>query len=134
MALSLVIAFTGDPDTGSVSGPAAATLPQSEVVASRTLFFNDGTDGTVHVLEAATGRTIETIQPGEGGFVRGTLRGFARERRKFGLPPHADFTLTSWANGRLTLMDPETGRLVELSAFGTDNKKTFRRFLMPEEE
>jgi putative photosynthetic complex assembly protein len=37
--------------------------------------------------------------------------------------------LVSFANGRLSLEDPETGWSVELYGFGSDNEAAFQRLL-----
>ncbi|NBT78838.1 MAG: hypothetical protein EBT04_10375, partial [Betaproteobacteria bacterium] len=39
------------------------------------------------------------------------------------------FRLAGHADGRLTLTDPVTGRRLDLVAFGTDNAKSFSRWL-----
>lgn len=123
-ALSVAVAFNGTLDGGPVT-----LLPAGEPVASRALQFNDHPAGGVAVVDARTGILLHHIQPGEGGFIRGALRGFARERRKFALGSDAEFQLSGWENGRLTLEDPATSRIIELTAFGTDNAAAFRRYL-----
>ena len=37
------------------------------------------------VRDAENDRVIDTIAPGEGNFVRGTMRGLARERKRSGV-------------------------------------------------
>ena len=59
----------------------ATAPPQSAVVESRELRFEDGGNGSVLVYAAADGALVEVLASGEGGFVRGVLRGLARERR-----------------------------------------------------
>jgi putative photosynthetic complex assembly protein len=39
------------------------------------------------------------------------------------------FTLTRWENGGLTLADPVTGRSVEVSSFGPDNRAVYANLL-----
>jgi putative photosynthetic complex assembly protein len=110
--------------TGTPPDPASATA-----VASRGLRFVDQTDGTVAVLDAADARVIEVIASGQENFVRGALRGFARERRRQDIGAEPPFLLTRWTDGRLSLDDPSTGRHVELSAFGPTNAEAFGRLL-----
>jgi putative photosynthetic complex assembly protein len=70
------------------------------------------------------------VEPGTGGFLRGVLRGFARDRKLRGLGEEAaPFALTRWADGRLSVTDPATGRYVDLGAFGPDNWKAFAQLL-----
>jgi putative photosynthetic complex assembly protein len=82
------------------------------------------------VIDAKTGRSIDAIT-GEAGFARGTLRGFARDRRARGIGPEAPLQLMGRADGRLTLFDPATGRIVDLESFGPANAAVFARMLKP---
>ena len=100
----------------------------AEAVATRSLRFEVRRDGSVAVLDASTGQQIESIQ-GEAGFLRGTLRAMARERRKQGLGSEPAFDLIARADGRLTLSDPATGERVDLESFGPTNAGVFWRLL-----
>lgn len=100
-------------------------------VAVRALTFADMPTGAVQITDAETGRIIASLH-GEGdggGFVRGVLRGMARERQMRGVGQQPPFTLTLWQDGSLSLDDRATGRSVELGAFGPDNRAAFLRFL-----
>lgn len=110
--------------------PAAPGLAAVE----RWLRFEDRADGGVAISETASaaggpGRPIAEIAPGGDGFVRATLRGFARDRKRRGLGPEAPFRLAQWADGRLILEDALTGRVVPLDAFGRTNRDAFGRLL-----
>ncbi len=104
--------------------------PTGAPVAERDLRFEDRADGAVIIVNAATNRQIE-VMTGQNGFLRGTLRGFARTRRMDGVGEAPPFHLTSWSDGRLILSDPATGREVDLEAFGTLNEAVFGRLLSP---
>ncbi|MFN8720345.1 MAG: photosynthetic complex assembly protein PuhC [Rhodospirillales bacterium] len=110
---------------GGQGGTTAAT------VAQRELHFADGADGSVIVTDARTGRTVQTVPPGAGGFVRGVLRGFARERRRSDMGPETPFVLSRHADGRFLLTDPLTGRVVDVGVFGPDNSAAFARLMAP---
>lgn len=102
----------------------------SAAVASRTLAFRDRADGAAEILVAGTGRVIDRLQPGAGdGFIRGVLRSLVRDRRLNGITTPAPFVLTRHADGGLTLDDPQTGRRIDLRAFGPDNAAAFVRLL-----
>jgi putative photosynthetic complex assembly protein len=103
--------------------------PTAAKVATRDLRFEDRPDGSVAITDARDGRTVEVLVPGTGGFLRATLRGLARERHRDDVGPTAPFRLTQWADKRLTLEDPSTGRRVDLEAFGVSNVQAFERLL-----
>lgn len=112
--------------------PSAMVPPAESPVASRALIFEDRPNGDVAVLEpTADGapRTVEILQPGADGFIRGVLRSMARSRRAAGIGREHPFVLSLQADGRLLLEDPETGQRIDLKAFGPTNVESFRRLL-----
>jgi putative photosynthetic complex assembly protein len=109
----------------SVRGPDGAAAPRSE----RNFLAADRADGAVVITDSATGREVLVVAPGEDGFIRGTLRGLARDRRMRDLGPEAPFRLVAWSDGRLTLDDPATGRRLDLLAFGQTQAEAFARLL-----
>lgn len=137
MAMALVgisLALTaavrlGFAEREAVPGEARA-LAAVTALETRQLRFLDAPDGAVVIREAG-GRTIARLegeQPG-AGFIRGVMRGLARERRMRGLGSAPPFILTRWSDGALSLTDSATGRSVELGAFGPDNRAAFARLL-----
>jgi putative photosynthetic complex assembly protein len=102
--------------------------PTAPATAQRDLRFADRADGAVIVSLADTGQVL-TVMTGQNGFLRGTLRGFARSRRADGIGAQPPLRLTGYADGRLVLLDPSTGRDVELEAFGSNNEAVFVRLL-----
>jgi putative photosynthetic complex assembly protein len=112
-----------------VSGIGTTEPPVSAPVESRELRFEDRDDGAVAVYEAADGSTVDVLAPGTNGFVRGVMRGLARERKRQEIGQQPPFRLTRWADGRLTLDDTATGRRIELAAFGPTNTGAFARLL-----
>jgi putative photosynthetic complex assembly protein len=97
-------------------------------VATRSLRFEDGSDGSVLILDGRTGRELDRVQ-GEAGFLRGALRVMSRERRMRDLGSAPAFDLIARADGRLTLVDAATGERIDLEAFGPSNAGTFARLL-----
>ncbi len=112
---------------GRVTGLGRPTDP-GVATASRSLRFDDRPDGAVVVTLAKTGQVLD-VMTGQNGFLRGTLRGFARVRRSEGLGSGPPLDLVGYADGQLILSDPSTGRLVELEAFGSENEAVFVRLL-----
>jgi len=102
-------------------------------MAERSLIFADAPGGRVLVTDARSGATVAEIAPGEGGFVRGALRGLARDRTVAGIGREVPFRLVAWSDGRLTLEDPATGTKMEMAAYGQTNAEAFLRFLQPTE-
>jgi putative photosynthetic complex assembly protein len=97
----------------------------SAVVASYDLRFADRADGAVLVYSGANTTPTDTLAPGTNGFVRGVLRGLVRDRHAYRVGAEPPFRLTRWADGRLSLDDPSTGRHVDLEVFGPTNAGAF---------
>jgi putative photosynthetic complex assembly protein len=57
------------------------------------------------------------------------LRGFARDRRAAQLTSADAFILARRADGRLTIEDTSTGRIVDLDGFGPTNRDAFLKLL-----
>lgn len=104
--------------------------PDAAAVAVRLLRFEDRPDGSIAVIDAASGAQVERIDS-EGGFLRGAMRVMARERRMRGLGHEAPFELIGRADGRLTLVDPATRQIIDIESFGPTNAASFARLLAP---
>ncbi len=98
------------------------------VVVERALAFSDTSDGGVRVLDTATGDTL-AVMHGEQGFLRGILRGLARDRRQQGVGSTPPYLLSLRDDGRLLISDPQTGQRLDLASFGADNAAVFARWL-----
>ena len=112
-----------------LTGYTPAQPPVSAIVESRDLRFEDRSDGAVLIYLAGENELIDLLPPGTNGFVRGVLRGLVRERRADHIDSIPPFRLTRWANGRLSLDDPSTGRHVDLEVFGPTNAGAFADIL-----
>lgn len=99
-------------------------------IAERLLTFRDRRDGAVVVADAGTGATVAVIGREGSGFIRGVMRGLARERRQHHQGAEPPFRLTAWRDGELSLTDTATGRIIELGAFGPTNREAFARLLV----
>jgi putative photosynthetic complex assembly protein len=107
--------------------------PDARTVLTRDLRFADRPDGGIAVIDALNGEIIDVVH-GEQGFLRGTLRGLVRERKRRGLvtkdPLSAEpLQLMARADGRLTLADASTGERIELESFGPSNVAVYARWL-----
>ena len=103
-------------------------VPASTPLVVREFTFNDRPDGSVAVQDATTGAVVDVVT-GQAGFLRATVRGLAQQRRREDMGSADPFRLTAWADGRLTLDDPDTSRHIELEAFGATNEATFAQLL-----
>ncbi|MEM1081943.1 MAG: photosynthetic complex assembly protein PuhC [Pseudomonadota bacterium] len=109
-----------------------AQVPSAEASSLIMPFrVEDGDDGTViiYAVDDQSEQVIQVIGYGEGGFIRGVLRGMARARKIHEIGPEAPFHLVQHSNGRLILEDPEVDRRIDLRAFGEDNVESFRALL-----
>lgn len=114
--------------TASTSIDAAHSAGATAVV-SRELRFLDRDDGSVAILAAPGGAVVDVLPPGSNGFVRGVMRGLARDRRARAIDSTPPFRITRWSDGRLSLEDPANDRVIDLGAFGPTNTKAFADIL-----
>lgn len=124
MLMSILLA-----GAGRLNGSANST-PTAAPIIVRDLLFRDRPDGSVAVFDVRTATApIDLIAPETNGFLRATMRGLARQRLRQDVAQEVPFRLTLWADNRLTLEDPTTGRRVDMEAFGIDNEKVFAKLL-----
>jgi putative photosynthetic complex assembly protein len=112
-----------------LTGYTPARPPPSVAVAAFDLRFEDRPNGAVLIYTTADDRLVDQLAPGTNGFVRGVLRGLARDRRAESVGAAPPFRLTRWADGRLSLDDLSTGRHVDLEVFGPTNAGAFADIL-----
>jgi putative photosynthetic complex assembly protein len=102
--------------------------PDAAARVERTLRFLDRSDGGIDIVDVARGERLDTVH-GEQGFLRGTLRSIARERRRRSIGPDAPLQLIGHVDGRVTLVDPAAGTRIDLESFGPTNVAVFARWL-----
>lgn len=127
LALAASVSF-GFVDKTAVASEARAAAG-AVAVAQRPLRFFDESDGTVRAEDGSSGEVLARFSPGEGGFIRASVRSLVHQRRIRGHGPAVAFELTEWSTGALTLLDPVTGRSVEAASFGPDNRRVFADML-----
>lgn len=133
--VATTLALTALVQTGVLNREAVPSAERASAgvaaVEIRHLTFEDRADGAVVVKDADSAETLAVLlgENDGGGFVRGVMRGMARERKMRGVGHEAPFELALWQNGSLSLLDPATGRSVELGSFGPDNRAAFTKFL-----
>jgi putative photosynthetic complex assembly protein len=115
------------------SAPEAPAVTAMAVpVASVDLRFTDQTDGSIRITHAADNSLAGTVHPNEGGFIRGVMRGLARDRISRHIGEEPPFRVALSADGQLTLLDTATGRLIDLESFGQGNRASFFELLRPQ--
>ena len=112
-----------------ISADPGAPAPLHAAVASVHLKFEDRSDGAVLVYNARTGRVLDELPAGTNNFLRATMRGLVRGRNALAAADRSAFGLYRIADGQLLLVDPVTGRHVDLWAFGESNAEVFSRLL-----
>jgi len=125
LALATLLAVT----LVRITGIGAMQVPDAAEVMVRELRFEDRADGTIVIMDAGNGRLVQTVAAESNGFLRGTMRGLARERKRQGIGAQPAFRLIGRADGRLTLIDPATGRRVDLESFGPPNVSAFAKLM-----
>ena len=110
--------LTGRPHEGV---PAAAP-----VVWERSISLIGGGAKAVKVLDDK-GNLLADMP--HGGFVTVVQNALETMRKRHHVDPARPIRIVEYANGRLTMEDPDTGTSFELYAFGADNEAAFRNLL-----
>ncbi|MBC8056204.1 MAG: photosynthetic complex assembly protein PuhC [Rhizobiales bacterium] len=125
----LVIASVVTVAAVRLTGVGVVRVADAPAVTVREFRFEDRPDGSIVVLDASGKRLVDTVAPGTNGFLRGTMRGLARERKRAGVSAELPFRMVGRADGKLTLEDPTTGRRVDLGSFGPTNAAVFANIM-----
>lgn len=130
IAVAALIGFTLVLVTAArLTGYNASQVPDSPAVLSRDIRFSEGPEGILLVVDVQSGGKLAVLPAGNAGFVRGVLRVLTRDRRGRHTDADAPVRLARLADGRLTLRDLATERVIELNSFGPTNVAAFAVFL-----
>ena len=102
--------------------------PQSEVVATASLYLLSDKSGGVRVL-SSEGVLLANLSGEEGGFVSVVARAVDYERRKQGVELNTSIEVIWRENGRISVYDPSTAWQADLMGFGADNSRAFAMLL-----
>lgn len=105
------------------------SVPEGEIVMTRVLQFSAGDDSSLNVIDGTQGDMLGVVPSDEAGFINGVLRGLNHDRRIQKVPLDSAYHLIQTKANRLALLDPSTGRRVELLGFGDTNDEAFRRLM-----
>ncbi len=126
----MTLALTTASRISQVTRPRASAASSAPApVSAVDLVFFDEPDGSIQVRRSDDRSLVQLIKPATGGFVRGVLRGFARDRMLRGVGSSPPFELALSPSGQLTLADMATGRVTVLEAFGSTNRAAFASML-----
>lgn len=115
-----------------VTGVGGTETPLPPILESRELLFiEDGPSNTLVRVVGEEGH-IARLQTSQDGFVLGVMRGMVRERKAYDAPLDAPYLLSLRQGGVLLFEDPQTGRRIDLRAFGPTNTDSFARLLRAE--
>ncbi len=112
---------------GVLTGRAHEGVPAAAaIVSERTVALIGGGAQAVTVLDEHG--TLLADLP-HGGFITVVQNALEAARKRHGVDPDRPVRIVEYANGRLTMEDPDTGTSFELYAFGGDNEAAFRDLL-----
>ena len=128
LLMTATIRLTGTPPQASPTLERAAA--NVAAVKSRDLRFADQADGSLRIVDAATGQVAGEVATGStSGFIRGVMRGLMRDRKRRGIGVAPPFCLTLWANGQMSITDSTSGHVTDLTGFGDTNRAAFMALL-----
>lgn len=122
----LALVFSGVSSTTDIGALRVSTSPPASVV---RIQFRDEADGSVTVFDADHDEIVAVVAPNSNGFLRGVMRGFVRSRMLHNEGPETPFQFIRRQDGRHSVVDPATGKRVELDAFGWNNVGAFSRLM-----
>ena len=112
-----------------LSGFDPRVAPPAPAVETRALSFSTQPDGAFLVVDADTREQLLTLEPGEDGFLRASIRSINRERKRQGIPEDTPYQLVVHQDGHLSLEDTPTGRSFDLGGFGSTNTAVYAKLL-----
>lgn len=125
--LALVLASLTLVSFAVLTGRQHVGMPKpATVVAERDVILKGGGAQAVTVLDT---RGAVLMDLPHGGFITVIQNGLERARRVAGVDQAKPVRIVEYANGRLTVIDDETGWSAELGAFGNDNRAAFERLM-----
>jgi putative photosynthetic complex assembly protein len=110
-----------------LTGRAPTGQPVEAAILEERLIVLEGHGAKAVTVRDISGRLLVDLD--HGGFVTVIQNGLERARTVQRVAQDKPVRLIAYANGRLTILDPETGWSAELGAFGSDNRAAFERLM-----
>lgn len=108
--------------------PLVGVAPDLPIVAEMSITLDHQPDETV-LIRDETGAVIANSAENRAGFIATVWRVVDRERMKHGADRAAPLRLVRRDNGKVAILDPETGWNLELIGYGPDNVAAFARLI-----
>jgi len=87
-------------------------------VNERALLFRDGRNGSVIVRDAEDKEIVARFGKGQGAFIRQSIRALSHGRQQRKMEKGQAYKLVQTETGKLSIIDPVTGKFIKLNAFG----------------
>ena len=100
-----------------------------EATLERSIRFQTEPAGAFSVLDARTNEKIHSFGSGEGAFIRISIRSMTLNRTLQKVRYDLPYQLVQTADGKLSLIDTETGHFIKLNAFGSVATDGFAKLL-----
>ncbi|MEM6680656.1 MAG: photosynthetic complex assembly protein PuhC [Pseudomonadota bacterium] len=98
-------------------------------VVERSITFHSDAQGGFRVVDADTSQDIKRFAKGEGAFIRSSIRSMSLNRRAHRIQHDLPYRLAKTEQGRLSLIDPETGQFITVNAFGPVAARSYASLL-----
>ncbi|WP_235971335.1 photosynthetic complex assembly protein PuhC [Palleronia pontilimi] len=118
--LALALSALGLASYASITDRMPSGQPEPAVVLAERTFVLDGDGVAVSAVQPDGTVLLDTEN---GAFIAVVNDALVRKRVVHGIQGNPPVTLSRLANGRLTLSDPATGWMAELTSFGAGNAR-----------
>lgn len=126
MVVVLVVTTIATMTRDTTATPARAETP---VLSSRQVAFEPQPEGVLIVRDADTGAEIAALVEADGGFVHNVVRVLTKERRRHAVAADMPYRISAYTNGRVSILDLSTGRVIDINAFGATQVESFAALL-----
>jgi putative photosynthetic complex assembly protein len=114
-----------------LSGAEPIAQPPTTAIAAERLVLLERPErnGPVFVRDAETGRLMARSDRNKNGFIDVIGRVVDRQRLVDGTDPEAPLRVVRFDSGRISLIDVDSGRRIEITGHGSENVAAFARLL-----
>lgn len=128
-ALSVVVLTVFLVGVSALTGKGTVGRTIGEPAIERSISFKTEAAGGFSVLDADTSEKIHSFGLGEGAFIRSSIRSMSLNRTSKRVQQNLPYRLVRTAEGKLSLIDPQTSHFIKLNAFGAVATTSFSQLL-----